>query len=255
VKSRCIILDGVKDHLIPHLSGKTTARDMWEALKSLFQSKNENHKMVLREKLRDTKMTGSDMVTTYLTQIRQVRDELAAVGETMIDSELVRMTLKGFMKEWTSFIKGIMARENLPDWSRLWDDFIQEELRDEELNGGRHKNDDENLALASQEKKGKFKKISSGESTSQDDKKKDMRKVKCFACHKFGNYAGKCPNKKKGGNETQLEVVASTKTQMDEFCKKFEQTKFLLVSQTSLGTISVGAWLIDSGATCHMTGA
>jgi hypothetical protein len=94
VKARCIILDGVKDHLIPHLSGKTTARDMWEALKSLFQSKNENRKMVLREKLRDTKMTGSDMVTTYLTWIRQVRDELAAVGETMIDSELVRMDTK-----------------------------------------------------------------------------------------------------------------------------------------------------------------
>jgi hypothetical protein len=36
VKARRIILDGVKDHFIPHLSGKTTARDMWEALKSLF---------------------------------------------------------------------------------------------------------------------------------------------------------------------------------------------------------------------------
>jgi hypothetical protein len=28
VKARRIILDGEKDHLIPHLSGKTTARDM-----------------------------------------------------------------------------------------------------------------------------------------------------------------------------------------------------------------------------------
>jgi hypothetical protein len=69
VKAKRIILDGVKDHLIPHLSRKTTSRDMWEALKSLFQSKNENCKMVLREKLRDTKMTGSDMVMTYLTRI------------------------------------------------------------------------------------------------------------------------------------------------------------------------------------------
>jgi hypothetical protein len=129
VKARRIILDGVKDHLIPHLSGKTTTRDMWEALKGLFQSKNENRKMVLREKLIDTKMTGSDTVTTYLTRIRQVRDELAAIGETMDDSELVRMTLKGFTKEWTSFIKGIVAREKLLDWSRLWDDFVQEELR------------------------------------------------------------------------------------------------------------------------------
>jgi hypothetical protein len=64
---------------------------MWEALKRLFQRKNENHKMVLREKLRDTKMTGSDTVTSYLTKIQQVRDELVAVGETVSDSELVRI--------------------------------------------------------------------------------------------------------------------------------------------------------------------
>jgi hypothetical protein len=36
VKSRPIIVNGVKDHSIPHLSGNTTSRDMWEALKSLF---------------------------------------------------------------------------------------------------------------------------------------------------------------------------------------------------------------------------
>jgi hypothetical protein len=52
-----------------------------------------------------------------------------------------------------------------------------------------------------------------------------------------------------------LTVVASAKAQADEFVKKFQQTKFLLVSRTSLDTISVGAWLIDNGATCHMTGA
>jgi hypothetical protein len=105
VKSRHIILDGVKDHSIPHLSRNTIARYMWEALKGLFQSKNENHKKVLREKLRDTKMTGLDIVKTYLTWIQQVRDELVVVGETVVDSDLVRTTLKGFKKEWTPFFK------------------------------------------------------------------------------------------------------------------------------------------------------
>jgi hypothetical protein len=50
-----------------------------------------------------------------------------------------------------------VAREKLPDWSRLWDDFVQEELQDEELNGGRHKKDEDNVALSSQVKKGKGK--------------------------------------------------------------------------------------------------
>ena len=66
MKVRGIILDGMKDHLIPHLSGKKTARDLWEAMNILFQSDNENHKIVLREKLKNTKMTRLDMLTSYL---------------------------------------------------------------------------------------------------------------------------------------------------------------------------------------------
>jgi hypothetical protein len=36
VKARRIILDAVKDHLIPHLSEKRSARDMFEALTNIF---------------------------------------------------------------------------------------------------------------------------------------------------------------------------------------------------------------------------
>jgi hypothetical protein len=56
----------------------------------------------------------------------------------------VRTVLKGF-KEWTSFIKE--SWEKLLYWSSLWDDFVQEELRDDNMNGGQPKNDDENLDI------------------------------------------------------------------------------------------------------------
>jgi hypothetical protein len=65
--------------------------------------------MVLREKLRDTKMTRSNTVTNYLTKITRVHDQLAVVGEVMIDEELVRTTLNGFSKPWAPFIEGIVA--------------------------------------------------------------------------------------------------------------------------------------------------
>jgi hypothetical protein len=57
-------------------------------------------------------------------------------------------------------------------------------------------NDEENLTLATKGEK-KSKKGSKGGNKQKSEGKKDMRKVKCFACHKFGHYAGQCPNKKK----------------------------------------------------------
>ena len=34
-RAMLIIMDGVKDHIVPHLSGKKTAAEMWTALESL----------------------------------------------------------------------------------------------------------------------------------------------------------------------------------------------------------------------------
>jgi hypothetical protein len=42
IKATSFILDSIKDHLIPHLMGKTHAYEMWESLTKLYQSTNEN---------------------------------------------------------------------------------------------------------------------------------------------------------------------------------------------------------------------
>ena len=59
-RSMLIILNGMKDHIVPHLSGKKTTLEMWKALESLYQSKNENQKMVLQERMRSTKMAKGE---------------------------------------------------------------------------------------------------------------------------------------------------------------------------------------------------
>jgi hypothetical protein len=92
-------------------------------------------------------MTKSDTVTSYLTKITQVCDQLAVVGEVVSNKELVRTALNGFSKPRTPFIKGIVARETLPKFDKLWDDFILEEIREESL-ACQQVGDDENLALA-----------------------------------------------------------------------------------------------------------
>ena len=52
VKAKRIILDVVKDHIMPHVTGYKNAFDMWAALTKLYQSDNQNQKLVLRVNLR-----------------------------------------------------------------------------------------------------------------------------------------------------------------------------------------------------------
>ena len=85
--------------------------------------------MALKDKLHNLKMNKDEGVASYLNHAAQVKDDLAEVGEIVLDSELVRVALKGFTKKWDVFVKCIVGREKLLNWSILWDDFTQEEIR------------------------------------------------------------------------------------------------------------------------------
>jgi hypothetical protein len=210
---------------------------MWEALKNLYESKNENHKMALKDKLHSIKMTMGENLVPYITRLAQVKDELVVVEEVISDSELVRISLRGFTKDWEVFVKCIVGCEKLLDWSRLWDDFTQEEIQ---VNGekGREGVVEEKFSL---QLKGKGK--------SKKGSRIDINKFHSFACNEYGNYAAQCPNRK--------EKWVAASSEVNEFSEKFEKY-FSLVSIVSSGKNNSfefdGTWMVDSGATSHMTG-
>ena len=130
-------------------------------------------------------MARGESVTTYLTRVSQVWDELAAVEETVDSAELIRVALNGFSKSWETFVRGIVARENMPSWERLWDAFVQEELRvGSSSSSGQRGGDEDTVALAAKGKK----KIVNWKGPKEGDKRKeggeqqqhDMSKVKCL---------------------------------------------------------------------------
>ena len=60
-------------------------------------------------------MAKGEGVVPYLRRLTQIRDELGAVGSKIVDEELVRIALNGFFKPWDTFVKGVVAREKLPN--------------------------------------------------------------------------------------------------------------------------------------------
>jgi hypothetical protein len=69
MKGEQVLLDFVKDHLIPHIFEKKTAKDMLDALVL---------KLILRHQLRAVEMSILNTVASYLMRITQIRDQLAA---------------------------------------------------------------------------------------------------------------------------------------------------------------------------------
>jgi hypothetical protein len=37
--------------------------------------------------------------------------------------------MNSFTKPWGPFVRGIVYREVMPTWERMWDDFVQEEIK------------------------------------------------------------------------------------------------------------------------------
>jgi hypothetical protein len=74
IKAKRIILDSIKDHLIPQVSSKSTPKEMFDALTRMYEGKNINRKMNLRTQLNNTKMQKGETVQNYFSRVSQFKE-------------------------------------------------------------------------------------------------------------------------------------------------------------------------------------
>ena len=110
VKSNNIIVDSIKDHLIPQVSSLKTHQEMFDSLTKLFEGKNINQKMTLRKQLKNVKIQNAETMQSYLTRVSQIKEQLEAVEEEVENAEVVIITLNGLPRPWDSFIQGMCAK-------------------------------------------------------------------------------------------------------------------------------------------------
>ena len=63
------IADSIKDHLIPQVSSLKTPKSMFDALTKLFEGKNINQKMTLRNQLKNVKIQNEETIQSYFTRV------------------------------------------------------------------------------------------------------------------------------------------------------------------------------------------
>ena len=154
---------------------------MFDALTKLFEGKNINRKMTLRNQLKNVKIQNSETIQSYFTRFSQIKEQLEAVDEEVENAEIVMTTLSGLPRSRDSFIQGICARIKLVKFSRLWEECSQEE---EEKMGSEYQ-----ALMVHSKKTRRSSHPPRGKSFHKDNTIKNLSRIRCYTCDKKGHYA------------------------------------------------------------------
>jgi hypothetical protein len=276
IRAKRIIADSIKDHPIPYVSSKKTPKEMFDALNRLYEGKNINQKMNLRTQLKNTRMQKGESIQGYFSRISQFKEQLEAIGDTIDEDELIMTALNGLTRPWDAFIQTICARTEKLKFDSLWEECIQEETRLANREALLARDEDQALATHTKggRKKSYFQKETYKESQPQNkfnhkeshprrfqkkgqQKERDYSSVQCYHCDKMGHIVKFCPTRREEYKRKQKRHHAHAVEDEEPPGKMLrEQIKEHVLISTLLGLVTPGedTWLIDSGASKHMTG-
>ncbi|GAU12602.1 hypothetical protein TSUD_132120 [Trifolium subterraneum] len=120
------ILSSVAAEVVTMLGNVKNSKDAWDVLNTMFASKTRSRIMHLKERLtRTTK--GSKSVSEYLQGIKSISDELAVINTPLDDVDLVIHALNGLGSEFKEVSAALRTRENPIGFAELHDMLVDYE--------------------------------------------------------------------------------------------------------------------------------
>lgn len=103
-KAMKIIIDSVKDRILPSISSLSTAFQMFSTIKNTFEINNTSRLLTLKQDLLYIKMNNGESITSYFLRISELKDQLATIGSQVDKKELAMIALRGLTLPWETFI-------------------------------------------------------------------------------------------------------------------------------------------------------
>lgn len=238
-KCKSILVRCIHDSQLEYVKDKTTAKDMYDVLQSVFERKSIAGQLLLRKQLLTLKFDENDNINNHFLVFDKIVRDLKAIGATTEEIDIVCHLLLTLPK---SFDNLVTALETL-DHSKLSLEFVKSRILDE--NSKKNDNGDNNELH---------------ESTAMYNKGKQLV---CYGCGKPGHVKSKCFRNKNKNRKHKFNNNSSGSANSalndDEnllYCSNnYDEQSFTAnKSEVSLHTDDNAkiTFILDSGATEHM---
>jgi hypothetical protein len=224
------------------VSEEATAKDLWDKLGNLYQSKSLVNKLFLRKKLYNLRMRYGDSVAENLNAFNTVVSQLVFVEIKISDEDKCISLLCYLPDSWDSLVVAIGSNTIALNFYEVVSSLFSEEMRQKNMEGKRT----DTLFARGRSQERNRSNFSSGRSKSKGRSKSLGNFVKvCWRCGKEWHYKKQCRSKveKKKGYEESLSTEENT--------SKEEGGDVYLASSSTHADHD--AWLVDSGESFYMT--
>ena len=214
----------VNDHHLTTIASCETAKQAWDALEAVYQAKSVARRLQLKRTLNSLRKEPNEELSKYVARAKDIRDQLAAAGWSPDDQEVTLSILAGLPSEYDTLVTVLMASDVELDPDGVLAKLLTVEQRtaSEELAAG-----DSTSAYVSRQR---------GSSAGQQSWAEERE---CYYCGKKGHLKKECRKKRQDDlARGRLGGGATPRTGL---------------ALTALATTGNGDWVLDSGASEHIT--
>ena len=240
-----IIVLSVEPTLLYLLGDPDDLVAVWKKLCDHFQKKTWANKLELRRRLYSLKLKEGDSVQENIKNMIEIFEELLVVGDPLQEEDQVIHLLAGLPESYSMLVTALEANADVPKMEVVMERVLHEERKQKEREVDMKRKDRE---------------VSHFKAMTVTHQR---RSVKCYNCGKIGHIKWNCPldekqpYRKKNDQYKDGRYRANTASEKPkDGCGLDSESDALMVSHAfKVSSCTMGNWIIDSGATCHMCGS
>ena len=194
--AKTLLTQRLPDSTVMEVHSKKTVKERWEAVVKEYTVKGAYAQTEMRAKFLTSRCPEKGSARDFLRGLRLKKEELAQVGVTISDDDYLSTIISSLPDALSNFASMQMSwvfqqTQKSMDATTLMTMLLQEAERQDlraqkrKQSAGKGKEEDKSEALAVSTEKPKGK------------KERDMSKICCWNCGKYGHFSSKCTEPKK----------------------------------------------------------